>query len=50
MSNISLLGTGLIGMFYTMTLHGQRRRDRICHVYSRDEDKAGKFAKDWSIP
>jgi hypothetical protein len=24
-----MLGTGLIGDFYTMTLHGQRNRDRV---------------------
>ena len=26
---IAMLGTGLIGDFYTMTLHGQRSRDRV---------------------
>ena len=26
---VSMLGTGLIGDFYTMTLHGQRGRDRV---------------------
>ena len=35
---ISLLGTGLIGDFYTMTLHGQRGRDRVRVVYSRSEE------------
>ena len=34
---ITLLGTGLIGDFYTMTLHGQRGRDRVRVVYSRSE-------------
>ena len=32
---ITMLGTGLIGDFYTMTLHGQRGRDRVRVVYSR---------------
>ena len=32
---ISMLGTGLIGDFYTMTLHGQRGRDQVRVVYSR---------------
>ena len=32
---VSMLGTGLIGDFYTMTLHGQRNRDRVQVVYSR---------------
>ena len=26
---VTMLGTGLIGDFYTMTLHGQRSRDRV---------------------
>ena len=34
---ITLLGTGLIGDFYAMTLHGQRGRDRVRVVYSRSE-------------
>ena len=32
---ITMLGTGLIGDFYTNTLHGQRGRDRVRVVYSR---------------
>lgn len=47
---IAMLGTGLIGMFYTMTLHGQRRRDRVEMVYSRDAAKVKAFAKEWGIP
>ena len=47
---ISLLGTGLIGNFYAMTLHGQRTMDRIRFVYSRTEDRAKQFAKQWEIP
>jgi hypothetical protein len=27
--NLTMLGTGLIGDFYTATLHGQRGRDRV---------------------
>ena len=46
----TLLGTGLIGMFYTMTLHGQRGRDRVHTVYSRDAEKAKTFAAKWGIP
>ena len=45
-----MLGTGLIGLFYTMTLHGHRRRDRVHNVYSRSEERAKKFAADWDIP
>ena len=48
--NITMLGTGLIGLFYTMTLHGQRSRDRVRRVYSRSEDRAKAFAEKWDIP
>ncbi len=47
--SITLLGTGLIGMFYTMTLHGQRGRDRITTVYSRTRERAEVFAAKWGI-
>jgi len=50
MHNITMLGTGLIGMFYTMTLHGKRSRDKVRTVYSRNEERAKKFAGDWNIP
>jgi len=50
MHNITMLGTGLIGMFYTMTLHGYRSRDKVHTVYSRSEERAAKFAKDWDVP
>lgn len=47
---ISLLGTGLIGMFYTLTLHRYRSRDRVHSVFSRSEERAKTFAKEWDIP
>jgi predicted dehydrogenase len=47
---ISMLGTGLIGLFYTMTLHNQRGYDRVHMVYSRSSEKARKFAIEWDIP
>ena len=47
---ITMLGTGLIGMFYTMTLHNQRGIDKVHMVYSRNEKNAKQFAKDWGIP
>ena len=50
MHKITMLGTGLIGMFYTKTLHGQRSQDRVQVVYSRTEERAKKFAQEWSIP
>lgn len=48
--NITMLGTGLIGMFYTMTLQGQRGRDRVQVVYSRSQERANTFARTWGIP
>ncbi len=50
MHKITMLGTGLIGMFYTMTLHGQRSRDRVHVVCSKTEAEARKFAADWGVP
>jgi predicted dehydrogenase len=50
MPRLCMLGTGLIGMFYTMALHGRRGRDRVQVVYSRDAEKAQKFASEWGIP
>lgn len=50
MSQITMLGTGLIGTFYTMTLLGQRGRDQIKMVCSRNEQHAKAFADQWDIP
>ncbi|MCB0685753.1 MAG: Gfo/Idh/MocA family oxidoreductase [Saprospiraceae bacterium] len=47
---ITMLGTGLIGTFYTMCLHGQRSRDQVVSVYSRSLDRAKLFARQWNIP
>ena len=47
---ITMLGTGLIGDFYTMTLHGQRRPDRVRVVYSRSEERGQAFSGRWGIP
>lgn len=48
--SITMLGTGLIGEFYAMTLHGQRGRDRVNVVYSRSEERGRAFADRWDIP
>ncbi len=48
--SITMLGTGLIGDFYTMTLHGQRGRDRVRVVYSRSEERGAAFRGRWGIP
>jgi predicted dehydrogenase len=50
MKKITLLGTGLIGTFYTMTLHSQRRMDLIHNVCSIPEESAMDFARKWNIP
>jgi predicted dehydrogenase len=48
--SLTMLGTGLIGDFYTATLHGQRGRDRVQVVYSRSEERGDAFRKRWGIP
>jgi predicted dehydrogenase len=50
MKKISLLGTGLIGTFYTMSLHAQRRKDVINTVCSIPESSARDFAIKYDIP
>ena len=50
MKKISLLGTGLIGTFYTMSLHAQRRKDVIHTVCSIPESSARDFAMKYNIP
>jgi predicted dehydrogenase len=49
MHRITLLGTGLIGMFYTMALHGHRRQDRVHVAYSRSPERARAFAEKWGV-
>jgi predicted dehydrogenase len=46
---ITMLGTGLIGDFYTMSLHHQRSRDRVGTVYSRSQERADAFGDRWGI-
>ena len=48
--NIALLGAGLIGTFYTMTVHGRRSRDRIKTICAVTEAEAEAFAKKYGIP
>src|SRR5215216_3722150 len=47
---VTMLGTGLIGLFYTQTLHGKRNRDRVELVWSRSADRAAAFAEEQGIP
>jgi predicted dehydrogenase len=48
--NVTMLGTGLIGDFYTMTLHGGRSRDRVAVAYSRSVERGEAFRQRWGIP
>ncbi len=50
MANIAMLGTGLIGMFYTMTLTSKRGRDKIVIVAGSQPEKTKAFAEKWDIP
>ena len=49
MHKIALLGTGLIGRFYTMSLLNFRGRDEIRVVCAVDDDEARKFAQEFHI-
>jgi len=50
MADIAMLGTGLIGRFYTEALQGKRARDRVTVVYGRDPERTRAFAETWGIP
>jgi predicted dehydrogenase len=50
MANIAMLGTGLIGMFYTMSLQAKRGRDKIIVVCGSNPEKTQAFATKWGIP
>src|SRR4029453_18268196 len=47
---VTMLGTGLIGLFYTQTLHRTRNRDRVELVYSRSPKRAEEFAGQLGVP
>lgn len=49
MHKITMLGTGLIGRFYTLTLHGGRSRDRVHVLYSRSVKRARESAEAWGV-
>jgi predicted dehydrogenase len=49
MHNITMLGTGLIGLFYTTTIQGARSRDLVRAVYSRRPERAQEFARQHGI-
>ncbi len=49
MHKITMLGTGLIGRFYTLALHGGRGQDRVHMLYSRSAERAKQSAADWGV-
>ena len=49
MTGITMLGTGLIGGFYTQALQ-RRGREKVLTVYSRTRERARDFARRWEIP
>ena len=50
MLKIAMLGSGFIADFYTMSLHGQRNKDRVHVVYGRTEERLKTFCKRWNVP
>ncbi len=47
---IAMLGSGLIGDFYTMALNRGRGRDTVELVYSRSAERGEAFKKRWGVP
>ncbi|HEY5369221.1 MAG TPA: Gfo/Idh/MocA family oxidoreductase [Hanamia sp.] len=47
---LAILGSGFIARFYADALVGQRRKDIITTVYSRNLANAKKFADDYKVP
>ena len=50
MAKVAMLGAGFIGDFYTFSIHGQRNRDKVHIIYSRDEARGKAFAEKHGIP
>ena len=47
---IAMLGTGLIGDFYTRSIKTGRSRDSVDLVYSRSAERGAAFMDRWQIP
>lgn len=47
--NIAMLGSGFIARFYADSLQAQRAKDKLISVYSRNIEKAKKFAEDYNL-
>jgi predicted dehydrogenase len=50
MAKVAMLGAGFIGDFYAFSINGQRNRDSVHIIYSRDEARGKAFAKKHNIP
>ncbi len=50
MAKVAMLGAGFIGDFYTFSMHGQRNRDKVQIIYSRDDSRGRAFAKKHGVP
>ncbi len=50
MHKIAMLGSGLIGRFYTMSLLGYRGKDQIVIACAASQEEADKFAAEFNIP
>ena len=50
MHNIAMLGAGLIGRFYTMSLQNYRGKDEVKVICSANPEEAAKFAQEFNIP
>jgi predicted dehydrogenase len=49
MQKIAMLGSGFIARFYADSIVGGRSKDRIVSVYSRRQESAEKFARDYQL-
>lgn len=46
---LAMLGSGFIARFYAEALAGQRKKDTLVSVYSRNAEKAKQFADDYKL-
>jgi predicted dehydrogenase len=49
MQRIAMLGSGFIARFYADSLQGLRSKDKIVSVYSRREENARQFSRDYNV-
>lgn len=49
MQKIAMLGSGFIARFYADSILGNRSGDRIASVYSRRQESAASFARDYGV-